>query len=92
MAAFLMFGKYSPQAMQGMSAQRTREVVGLIEQNGGKAEAMYATLGEHDLVFVLSFPDNQAAMKASVAASQATGIAFSTAPAVSVDEFDKLMG
>jgi uncharacterized protein with GYD domain len=53
---------------------------------------MFATLGVTDLVFVLSFPSTNDAIKASVALSKMTGIAFSTAPAVPVAEFDKLMG
>ena len=91
MATFLMFGKYSPQALEGMSAQRTDAAAELIKKFGGQVEAMYATLGANDLVFVLSFPGTEDAMKASVALSKMTGIAFSTAPAVTVAEFDKLM-
>lgn len=92
MATFLMYGKYSSRALQEMSIQRTDKVVDLVKQFGGKIEAMYATLGEHDLVFVLSLPGTDEAMKASVALTKLTGIAFVTAPAVSVQEFDKLMG
>lgn len=91
MATFLMFGKYSPQALEGMSAQRTDAAAELIKKYGGQVEAMYATLGANDLVFVLSFAGTEDAMKASVALSKMTGIAFSTAPAVTVAEFDKLM-
>jgi len=91
MATFLMFGKYSPQALEAMSAARTKSAVELIGKFGGQVESMYATLGPNDLVFVLSFPGTDEAMKASVALSKATGIAFSTAPAVTVAEFDKLM-
>ena len=52
---------------------------------------MYAMLGEKDLVFIVNFPNNEQAMKASVALSKATNITFTTAPAVTVDAFDKLM-
>lgn len=92
MATYLMFGKYSPEGLKGMSAERTTKIEQLIKEHGGSVEAMYATLGVNDLVFVLSFPGNEEAMKASVAMSQMTGIAFSTAPAVTVKEFDRLMG
>jgi len=92
MAAFLMFGKYSPQALEQMSAQRTASAVDLIKKFGGEVQSMYATLGANDLVFVVSFPTTEDAMKASVALSKMSGIAFSTAPAVTVAEFDKLMG
>jgi uncharacterized protein with GYD domain len=92
MATFLMFGKYSPEALGNMSPERTKAAAKLIKQHGGKVQSMYATLGAHDLVFVVTLPTSEDAIKASVALSRSTGIAFSTAPAVSVEEFDKLMG
>jgi len=101
MAKFLMFGKYSSRALQEMSIQRTDRAIELVKKLGGEVEAMYATLGEHDLVFVVSLPGTDdfvvslpgtdEAVKASVALTKLTGIAFSTSPAVTVQEFDKLM-
>ena len=92
MATFLMFGKYSSRALQEMSIQRTDKAVELIKRFGGEVQAMYATLGQHDLVFVLSLPGTEEAMKASVALTKLTGIAFSTSPAMAVQDFDRLMG
>jgi uncharacterized protein with GYD domain len=86
-----MFGKYSSRALQEMSIQRTNKAVDLIRQFGGEVQAMYATLGQQDLVFVLSLPGTEEAMKASVALTKLTGISFTTMPAVSVQDFDKLM-
>jgi len=91
MATFIMFGKYSSQAIQQMSAERTTSAVELIGKFSGEVESMYATLGEHDLVLVVDFPGIEEAMKASVALGRMTGIAFTTSPAVSVEEFDQLM-
>ncbi|NWF55677.1 MAG: GYD domain-containing protein [Syntrophaceae bacterium] len=91
MATFLMLGKYSAEAVKKISAKRTRDAASLIKKHGGKVEAMYALLGEKDLVFILDFPGVAQAMKASVALSKMTGIGFSTHPAVRVEEFDKLM-
>ena len=91
MTTFLMFGKYSSRALQEMSVQRTDKVVDLIKQFGGEVQAMYATLGQHDLVFVVSLPGTDEAMKASVTLTKLTGISFNTMPAVSVQDFDKLM-
>ena len=86
-----MFGRYSSEAVKGMSAKRTKEAEGLIKKHEGKVEAMYALLGEKDLVFILTFPGIEQAMKASVALGKATGISFTTLPAVTVEEFDKLI-
>ena len=91
MATFLMFGKYSAQALQDMSAARTQHAVEAIKKHGGEVQAMYATLGAHDLVLVVSLPGAAEAMKVSVALGRMTGIGFTTAPAVTVEEFDKLL-
>jgi len=91
MATFLLTGKYAHEALAGASAVRTQQAIELIQEHGGKVEAMYATLGQNDLVFVLDFPDTEKAIKASVELSRLTKIAFTTSPAVSVEVFDKLM-
>jgi uncharacterized protein with GYD domain len=91
MPIFLMFGKYSPDALKGISPQRTDKAVELIKMNGGKVVSMYAVLGEHDLVFTLDFPDGEKALATSVALSNMTGISFTTSPVVEVEKFDKLM-
>ena len=92
MTTFLMFGNYSSRALQEMSIQRTDKAVDLIKRFGGQVEAMNATLGQYDLVFVVSLPGADEAIKASIALTKLTGITFSTSPAVTVQEFDKLMG
>lgn len=91
MATFLMFGKYSAEASKKISSKRTGDTVSLIKKFGGKVKAMYALLGEKDLVFILTFPGMEQAMKASVALSKLTGISFATYPAVTVEDFDKMM-
>ncbi|MBM4301228.1 MAG: GYD domain-containing protein [Deltaproteobacteria bacterium] len=91
MATFLMFGKYSAEAIKAMSPARTQSTVDLLKQMGGAVTAMYAVLGEVDLVFVVTLPGIEAAIKASVVLSKQTGIAFTTCPAVTVEEFDKLV-
>jgi len=91
MATYLMFGKYSPEALKSMSAKRTTEAKALIKKNGGELKAAYAVLGDVDLVMIVDLPDTARAMAASAALAKATGIGFTTAPAVSVEEFDRLV-
>jgi len=86
-----MFGKYSSESLKGMNAERTDKAVDLIKKSGGEVTSMYALLGEHDLVLIVNFSGIDAVMKASVALSKLTGIAFTTSPAVTVSEFDKIM-
>jgi len=85
-----MCGKYSLEALKGMKAERTKRSVALIEKFGGKVKAMYALLGERDLLLVLDFPGMEEAAKASIALTKMTGIAFSTSPAIPVEQFDKI--
>lgn len=92
MATYLMFGKYSPEAIKAVSAKRTDEALALIKKYGGEYKAAYALLGEVDLVVILELPDTERAMQASVALTKLLGISFRTAPAVSIEQFDKLMG
>jgi uncharacterized protein with GYD domain len=91
MATFFMFGRYSAEALKGINPKRTKEAESLIKKFKGEVKGMYSLLGEKDLVFILTFPGMEQAMKASVALSKMTGISFTTLPAVTVEEFDKMM-
>ena len=91
MPIFMMFEKYSSEALKGISPERTNTAVKLIEEHGGKVISMYAVLGEHDLVFTLDFPDTEKALAASMALNRLTGISFTTSPVVEVEQFDKLI-
>jgi uncharacterized protein with GYD domain len=91
MATYFMFGKYSAGAIKEISAERTEKAAALVKKYGGEVKSGYALLGEYDLVLIVELPDTGQAMKTSVALTKLTRIAFSTAPAVSVEEFDKMM-
>lgn len=90
MATFIMCGKYSAEAIKGISAERTQQVVGVIKKFGGDVQGMYALLGK-DLIFITTFPGIEQALQVSVALAKLTGIAFTTSPAVTVEAFDKLV-
>jgi uncharacterized protein with GYD domain len=91
MATYLLFGKYSQEALSKISAKRTQGTAALIKKHGGELKAGYALLGDVDIVLVADLPDNATAMKVSIALSKQLGIGFRTAPAITVDAFDKLM-
>ena len=91
MATYILSGKYSSEAIKGISASRTEAARNLAKQFGGEITHMYALLGEKDILMIANFPGVEEAMKASVALSKSTGIAFSTHQAIPVDAFDKLM-
>jgi uncharacterized protein with GYD domain len=91
MATYLMFGKYSQEALDKISAERSEKAIALLKGLGAETKAGYALMGEHDLVLIVDFPDNDSAIKASVGLARLLGIAFKTAPAVSMEAFDKLI-
>jgi uncharacterized protein with GYD domain len=91
MPTFFMFGKYSIDAMKEISAERTVKAAAVIGDVGGEVKAAYALLGETDLVLIVDFPGVREAMKTSVELTKLLGISFTTAPAVTAEEFDKLI-
>jgi uncharacterized protein with GYD domain len=91
MANYFLFGKYSHEALKEISAERTEKAIALIKGYGGELKAGYALLGEVDLVLIVSLPDTGAAMKTSMGLAKLLGISFHTAPAVRMEEFDKLI-
>ena len=92
MPTYVMFGKYTPDSIEDISAQRTQDATKVIGDAGGKVVSGYAMLGETDLVLIAEFPGNEQAMKASVGLARLLEISFTTSPAVSIEEFDQLVG
>lgn len=91
MATYFMFGKYSMDAVKGISAKRTAQSMALIKKYGGEVKAGYALLGDVDIVLVVDLPDTEKAMQVSAALAKLLGISFTTSPAVNFETFDKLM-
>ena len=91
MTKFFMFGKYSISALKSISPERTKKTARVIEKLGGEVVSIYALLGSHDIVAIVSLPGIEEAIKASAALTRLTGVSFSTSPAMEVDYFDKIM-
>jgi uncharacterized protein with GYD domain len=92
MSEFIMFGTYSEDAINAVSAERTEKSNEIIDNNGGTVKSIHALLGDTDLVIVADFPGNEEAMKASVELTRFTGISFVTCPSVSANRFDEIVG
>jgi uncharacterized protein with GYD domain len=92
MATYFMFGKYSPDGAKGISAKRTSQAMDLVKKYGGEFKTGYALLGDVDLVLVFDLPDTERAMQVSAGLTKLLGVSFTTAPAVPIEQFDKLMG
>jgi uncharacterized protein with GYD domain len=91
MTTYIMFGKFATGAVKEISAERTEKSAAIVEDCGGKVQALYALLGETDVLAIADFPSLEQAMKASVELTKLLGISFVTSPAVTVEEFDKLI-
>ena len=91
MATYLMFGRYSLDAVKEISAERTDKATALIKKHGGEVKSGYALLGENDLLLIVDLPDTEQAMKTAVALTKLLGISFTTSPAVTVEDFDRMM-
>jgi uncharacterized protein with GYD domain len=89
MSTYFMFGKYSADSLKKISSERTRKAMHLIQEYGGRVKSVYALLGQHDLVFIVSLPSEASATMVSIQLTKMTGIAFSTSAAIPVEEFDR---
>jgi uncharacterized protein with GYD domain len=92
MATFFMFGRYTQDAMRKISVERTRQAHEAMEKLGGQIKAIYALLGEYDLVIICELPRMAEAMQASIALKRLSDISFFTTAAMPIEEFDQLMG
>ena len=91
MSKFFMYGKYSKEAIEGILPERTTKALDVIARAGGKVNSMYALLGKYDIVLIADFPGVAEVMKASIALNKLTNISFTSFPAVSIEEFDKVI-
>ena len=91
MPTYYMFGSYTAEAVEAISAKRTARAVDIIKGCGGQLNAMHALLGQHDVVVVAELPDARAAVRASIELNRLTGITFATAEAIPVEELDRVL-
>lgn len=90
MQTYYMLGKYSTAGVKHIAAVRSESFTRMIEDLGGEIILLDALLGEYDLAIIARFPDNRAALRASLALEKLTELTFKTMPAISVAEFDQL--
>jgi len=90
MQTYYMLGKYSTVGVKHIAAVRSENCIRMIEDLGGEILLFDALLGEYDLAIIAKFPDNRAALRASLALEKMTELTLKTMPAISVTEFDQL--
>ncbi|MCA9453055.1 MAG: GYD domain-containing protein [Nitrospiraceae bacterium] len=77
--------------MKAKGVQRSDMVKKNVESLGGKMLHAFYCLGEYDVVAILEFPNNRAAMKAAVLNASMGHIRIKTMPAVSRDEWKSVL-
>ncbi|MFE7271240.1 GYD domain-containing protein [Streptomyces sp. NPDC057623] len=93
MPKFLIQATYTPDGAKGLlkegASGRRAAVDRVVNDLGGKVEAMYFAFGEDDLVCVIDFPDavSMAAVSLTVKASGA--LRTRATPLLTLDEIDK---
>jgi uncharacterized protein with GYD domain len=75
MPKYLWKGNYSPQGVKGLLKEggtaREKAVRELLEGIGGKLDAYYYALGDHDAYCIIDVPDNATATAVSLAIAAA---------------------
>ena len=89
--SLVKFTREGIMTMKNQGVARSDKVKKNIEELGGRLIAAYYCLGEYDVVAVLEFPDNKTAIKAAVKNASIGHISITTMPAVTRDEWAKLL-
>ncbi len=89
--SLVKFTREGIMTMKNEGIARSNKVKRNVEELGGRLLAAYYCLGEYDVVAVLEFPDNKTAMKAAVKNASIGHISITTMPAVTRDEWAKLL-
>lgn len=100
MAIFISQGRYTREAIQGMTANpedRSKAVGKLIKAAGGKLLSYYITFGEYDFVLVAEAPDEKAMAAAVLAAAGGGGVSdvrttVALTPADAMQAFEQARG
>ena len=89
--SLVKFTEQGIATMEKKGVARSKFVQRNVESLGGRLIEAYYCLGEYDIVAILEFSDNQTAMKASLLNSSLGHIKITTMPAVSRDEWRKIL-
>ena len=89
--SLVKFTEHGIATMKQEGISRSEKVQRNVESLGGRLLDAYYCLGEYDVVAILEFPNNRAAMKAAVLNSSLGHIKITTMPAVSRGEWRDLL-
>lgn len=89
--SLVKFTQHGLTTMKDRGMERAETVKKNAQSLGGKLVQAFYCLGEYDVVAIWEFPDNRTAMKASVLNASMGHIQITTMPAVTRDEWKKIL-
>ena len=96
MPKYLIQASYTAEGLKGLqkdkASGRRAAVMSAVEAMGGKLDAMYYALGEHDVIAIVDLPSTQAATTLSVGASASGLVHTKTTALLTVEETDQALG
>jgi uncharacterized protein with GYD domain len=95
MPKYLIAASYTAEGLRGVqkdkASGRLRAVTAAVEGLGGKVEAFYNALGEHDAYVIVDLPDVMTATALSIAVSAAGLARTRTTALLTVEETDRAL-
>ena len=95
MSKYLIQASYTADGLRGLqkdkASGRKTAVSAAAEGLGGKLEALYYALGEHDVIAIVDMPDNISATALSLAVSATGLVRTKTTALLTVEETDKAL-
>lgn len=95
MAKFLIEASYTAEGLKGLvkdgGSGRRAAFEAAVKGLGGKLEAMYFALGEHDTVSLLDLPDNVSVAALALAVNVSGMLQTRTTPLMTAQEVDEVV-
>lgn len=93
MATYVTLVSWTEQGVKNAqdTTRRAREFSGDVERRGGKVLGLYWTQGRYDIVAIVDFPDEQAAMAELLALGRIGNVRTETLRAFSESEMEQII-
>ena len=96
MPRYLVEASYTAEGLKGLqrdkASGRRDAIKKAVEGLGGKIEAMYYALGDHDVLVVLDLPSTIVATRLAIAVSASGLVRTKTTALLTVEEADEALG
>ncbi len=95
MPKYLIQAAYTAEGLQGLqkdkASGRKQAVTKAVEGLGGKVDAMYFALGEHDVLLIVDMPDVVSGASLGIRVSSTGLVRTRTTPLLTIEETDRAL-